>query len=88
MTIPKTDVGKLLELYKGHDELIRKMMDLVKEGNDETFDLIRSINKLYDNNQKLIDRQSQIIMFLMDEISRMNKRIDKLERLQEKGGVF
>ena len=88
MTIPKTDVGKLLELYKGHDELIRKMMDLVKEGNDETFDLIRSINKLYDNNQKLIDRQSQIIMFLMDEISRMNKRIDKLERLQEKGDVF
>jgi len=80
MTIPKTDVEKLLDLYKGHDDLIRKIMDFVKEGNDETFELMKGIFKLYDDNQKLIDRQSEMIIFLINEISRLNKRIDKLER--------
>ena len=77
MTIPETDVGKLLALYKEHDRMMHDMIELIKK----QIDMIDSVMKMNDRNMNLIDRQGNLILFLFDETKRLNERIDKLEKV-------
>lgn len=79
MNIPETDVGKLKELFKAHDRLI-----------DDILKLIRQQTEMMDSNSKtnntllnFVERQGNLIIILLDEVSRLNKRIDKLEKVIE-----
>jgi len=66
--IPKTDVEKLLELYKGT--------------NKQTDDLLEIIRTVSDNNQRIMDliqKQINIIEFLSKENIMQNDRIRNLE---------
>ena len=79
MNIPETDVGKLKELFKAHDRLI-----------DDILRLIRQQTEMMDSNAKtnntllnFVERQGNLIIILLDEVSRLNKRIDKLEKVIE-----
>ena len=77
MTIPETDVGKLLALYKQHDELMHDMLELIGKNSE----MISQVMKMNDRNMNFIDRQGNLILFLFDEIKRLNERIDKLEKV-------
>ena len=79
MTIPETDVGKLLALYKAHDKLLKDILGLMGKQTD----MVDSILKSDDRNMKYINRQNDLIIILLDEVSRLNKRIDKLEKVIE-----
>ncbi len=66
--IPKTDVEKLLELYKDTNKQTDKLLELIKT--------------VSDNNQKnadLIQRQINILEFLSKENIKQNDRIMNLE---------
>ena len=66
--IPKTDVGKLLELYKS-----------TNKQTDELLEIIRIVS---DNNQKntdLIQRQTDLIEYLNNEVLNLKAKIRELE---------
>lgn len=69
----------LFNMIKQQDKQIEKILDLVKNGNENIFDLIKGINNINDTNIKTINRQGNLIIHLFDEINRLNRRIDKLE---------
>lgn len=67
--IPKTDVDKLLELYKGHDRQMDKLLDLMKEYSNEN-----------DRNIKNQDRMLRIIEVLVEEVIKLKERVLELEK--------
>ena len=79
MTIPETDVGKLLALYKEHDKLLKDILELIGKQTDMTDSILKSD----DRHMTYINRQNDLIVILFDEINRLNKRIDKLEKVIE-----
>ena len=79
MNIPETDVGKLKELFKAHDRMLNDILELIGKQTE----MIDSVIKSDDKHMNYINRQNDLIVILFDEISRLNKRIDKLEKVIE-----
>ena len=76
MEIPETDVGKLFVLFKEHDRMMDDMLDMI----GRTSDLIESSMKSNDRNMEFIKTQNEWIVLLIDEISSLKKRVEKLEQ--------
>ena len=70
MTIPETDVGKLLALFKHQGTQIDRMMLLIKD-----------MQLLNEHDTDMISRQTKMIADLSDEIAALTKRVEKLEKV-------
>ena len=79
MNIPETDVGKLKELFKAHDRLIDDILGLIRQQTEMMDSKAKTNNTLFN----FVERQGNLIIILLDEVSRLNKRIDKLEKVIE-----
>ena len=66
--IPKTDVEKLLELYKHQDKQTTDLLEITK-----------TINNLNVKNVDSIDRLIGIVEVLTKEVTMLNKRVLALE---------
>ena len=72
MTIPETDVGKLLALFKHQGMQIDRMMLLIKD-----------MQLLNEHDTDMISRQTKMIADLSDEIAALTKRVEKLEKVMK-----
>ena len=66
--IPKTDVDKLLELYKHQDKQTTDLLEITK-----------TISNLNSKNVNSIDRLIGIVEVLSKEVNRLNERVLALE---------
>ena len=67
--IPKTDIEKLLELYKLQGNQV-----------DDILDLVRSMSNLTERNDKNMDRILGILEALTEDIINLNARVMELEK--------
>ena len=74
--LPKTDVEKLLEMYRDTNRQTDELLEIIKDIQG----LIFQINNINDSNIKSIHRQQDFLLMLFEEINKSNSRILELEK--------
>ena len=70
---------KLKELFKAHDRLIDDILRLIRQQTEMMDSNAKTNNTIFN----FVERQGNLIIILLDEVNRLNKRIDKLEKVIE-----